>query len=89
MVCKTGDSVFFTIENKTSNALQFAEMRIGDGMLAYALRPENKGKEVRYFCVRGAVWQITFLGVVLPVLCIGRIKKSVNSELEQNGFCQS
>lgn len=44
LLMQNSDSVFYTLENKTSNALTFAQMRIGDGMLAYVLRPENKGK---------------------------------------------
>ena len=43
---QTSDSVFFTLENKTDDELTFAKMRIGDGMLNYTLRPENKGKTI-------------------------------------------
>ncbi len=49
---QTTDAVFFGLENQTSNDLTLAQMQIGDGMLAYALRPENKTKEL-VFCIRG------------------------------------
>jgi Tfp pilus assembly protein PilX len=46
LLTQNSDSVFFSMENKTSDKLNFANMRIGDGILAYVLRPENKGKEL-------------------------------------------
>lgn len=49
---QASDAIFFSLENQTSNDLTLANMRIGDGMLAYVLRPENKGKEL-VFCIRG------------------------------------
>lgn len=49
---QASDTVFFSLENQTSNDLTLAQMQIGDGMLAYVLRPENKGKEL-VFCIRG------------------------------------
>src|SRR5690606_7812355 len=52
LLMQNSDSVFYKLENKTQNDLTFAQMRIGDGMLAYVLRPENKGKEL-VFCIRG------------------------------------
>ena len=54
LLMQNSDSVFFTLENQTSDALKFANMRIGDGMLAYVMRPENKNKEL-VFCIRGTV----------------------------------
>ena len=42
------------LENKTDNQLTLAQMRGGDGMLGYVMRPENKGKEM-VFCIRGSV----------------------------------
>ena len=49
---QASDAVFFSLENQTSDDLTLANMQIGDGMLAYVLRPENKGKEL-VFCIRG------------------------------------
>lgn len=49
---QASDAVFFSLENETSNDLTLTQMQIGDGMLAYVLRPENKGKEL-VFCIRG------------------------------------
>ena len=49
---QSSDAVFFSLENQTSDDLTLAKMQIGDGMLAYVLRPENKGKEL-VFCMRG------------------------------------
>lgn len=49
---QASDAVFFSLENQTSDDLTLANMQIGDGMLAYVLRPENKGKEL-VFCMRG------------------------------------
>ncbi|WAU73850.1 MULTISPECIES: pilus assembly PilX family protein [unclassified Acinetobacter] len=49
---QASDAVFFNLENQTSDELTLAKMQIGDGMLAYVLRPENKGKEL-VFCIRG------------------------------------
>lgn len=49
---QTSDAVFFALENQTSDDLILSNMQIGDGMLAYVLRPENVGKEL-VFCIRG------------------------------------
>lgn len=49
---QSSDAVFYGLENQTSNDLTLANMQIGDGMLAYVMRPENKGKEL-VFCIRG------------------------------------
>jgi len=49
---QSSDAVFFSLENQTSDDLTLANMQIGDGMLAYVMRPENKGKEL-VFCIRG------------------------------------
>ncbi len=49
---QSSDAIFFSLENQTSDDLTLAKMQIGDGMLAYVLRPENKGKEL-VFCMRG------------------------------------
>lgn len=49
---QASDAVFFNLENQTSDDLTLANMQIGDGMLAYVMRPENKGKEL-VFCIRG------------------------------------
>ena len=38
LLVQNSDSVFFTLETQTNDALKFANMRIGDGMLAYVPR---------------------------------------------------
>ncbi len=48
LLMQNSDSVFYTLENRANDDLEFAKMRIGDGMLAYVLRPENKGKDFRF-----------------------------------------
>ncbi|MEG0405243.1 MAG: hypothetical protein RR231_07760 [Acinetobacter sp.] len=49
---QSSDAVFYSLENQTTDDLTLANMQIGDGMLAYVMRPENKGKEL-VFCIRG------------------------------------
>lgn len=49
---QSSDAIFFSLENQTSDDLMLAKMQIGDGMLAYVMRPENKGREL-VFCIRG------------------------------------
>lgn len=86
LLMQNSDSVFYTLENKTSNALTFAQMRIGDGMLAYVLRPENKGKEL-VFCIRGNV-KDNFSGSRIASAAYWQGNSIVNSELGTNGFCK-
>ncbi|MFW1952512.1 PilX N-terminal domain-containing pilus assembly protein [Acinetobacter beijerinckii] len=84
---QTSDSVFYTLENKTDNELSFAQMRIGDGMLNYTLRPENKGKEL-VFCVRGSVAD-NFSGSRLSSVAYWNDNGAINNtEMGKNGFCQ-
>lgn len=87
LLMQNSDAVFYQLENKTTNALTFAQMRIGDGMLAYVLRPENKGKEL-VFCIRGSV-EDNFAGSRLASAVYWQGSKIVNTELGQNGFCQT
>ena len=86
LLMQNSDSVFYTLENKTSDDLTFAQMRIVDGMLAYVLRPENKGKEL-VFCIRGAVTD-NFSGsrIASSVYWVGN--SIMNTELGVNGFCK-
>lgn len=83
---QTSDSVFFTLENKTDDELAFANMRIGDGMLNYTLRPENKGKEL-VFCIRGETAD-NFAGSRLASVVYWEGSTIKNSEMGKNGFCK-
>ncbi len=83
---QTSDSVFFTLENKTDDELAFANMRIGDGMLNYTLRPENKGKEL-VFCIRGETAD-NFAGSRLASVVYWEGNTIKNSEMGKNGFCK-
>lgn len=83
---QTSDSVFFTLENKTDDALTLAKMRGGDGMLGYVMRPENKGKEL-VFCVRGAVAD-NFAGSRLASVVYWNGTTIKNTDMGKNGFCQ-
>jgi len=83
---QTSDSVFFTLENKTDNALTFTQMRIGDGMLNYTLRPENKTKEL-VFCIRGTTAD-NFAGSRLASEIYWEGTSIKNTEMGKNGFCQ-
>lgn len=83
---QTSDSVFFTLENKTDNALEFANMRGGDGMLGYVMRDENKGKEL-VFCIRGAVAD-NFVGSRLASVVYWNGTTIKNTDMGKNGFCQ-
>lgn len=87
LLMQNSDSVFFTLETETANALKFANMRIGDGMLAYVMKPENKNKEL-VFCIRGTVTN-NFEGSRLgsAVYWVGTSIK--NSDLGKNGFCKT
>lgn len=83
---QTSDSVFFTLENKTDDELSFTKMRIGDGMLNYTLRPENKGKEL-VFCIRGETTD-NFEGSRLASVAYWNGTVINNTEMGKNGFCQ-
>lgn len=83
---QTSDSVFFTLENKTDDELVFTNMRIGDGMLNYTLRPENKGKEL-VFCVRGTTAD-NFAGSRLASVVYWNGSTIKNTDMGKNGFCQ-
>lgn len=84
---QTSDSVFFTLENKTDDELSFTKMRIGDGMLNYTLRPENKGKEL-VFCIRGETTD-NFEGSRLASVVYWNGTIINNTEMGKNGFCQT
>lgn len=83
---QTSDAVFYGLENKTDNQLAFANMRIGDGMLNYTLRPENKGKEL-VFCIRGTVSD-NFEGSRLASVVYWQGATIQNKEMGHDGFCQ-
>jgi len=83
---QTSDSVFFTLENKTDDELAFTNMRIGDGMLNYTLRPENKGKEL-VFCIRGETPD-NFVGSRIASVIYWEGSTIKNTEMGKNGFCQ-
>ena len=83
---QTSDSVFFTLENKTDDELVFTNMRIGDGMLNYTLRPENKGKEL-VFCIRGET-KDNFHGSRLASVVYWQGSTIKNTEMGTNGFCK-
>ncbi|WP_180158754.1 PilX N-terminal domain-containing pilus assembly protein [Acinetobacter sp. YH01026] len=83
---QTSDSVFFTLENKTDDELVFTNMRIGDGMLNYTLRPENKGKEL-VFCVRGETAD-NFVGSRIGSVVYWQGNAIRNTDMGKNGFCQ-
>ncbi|MFW2124618.1 hypothetical protein ACG94O_17160, partial [Acinetobacter ursingii] len=61
-------------------------MRIGDGMLNYTLRPENKGKEL-VFCIRGETTD-NFEGSRLASVVYWNGATINNTEMGKNGFCQ-
>lgn len=86
LLMQNSDSVFFTLENTTSNTLKFSNMRIGDGMLAYVLRPENKNKEL-VFCIRGTVAD-NFAGSRNGSAIYWNGSAINNSELGKNGYCK-
>lgn len=84
---QTSDSVFFTLENQTDDEVVFTNMRIGQGMLNYALRPENKGKEL-VFCIRGNVSN-NFSGSGIASVSYWNDNGTINNTEEgKNGFCQ-
>lgn len=83
---QTSDSVFFTLENKTDDELVFTNMRIGDGMLNYTIRPENKGKEL-VFCVRGQTVD-NFVGSRIASVIYWQGTTIKNSDMGKSGFCQ-
>lgn len=86
LLMQNSDSVFYTLENRANDDLEFAKMRIGDGMLAYVLRPENKGKEL-IFCIRGSESD-NFSGSRIASSVYWQGKNIINSELGTTGFCQ-
>lgn len=87
LLVQNSDSVFFTLETQTNDALKFANMRIGDGMLAYVMRPENKNKEL-VFCIRGTVTD-NFAGSRYGSIVYWNGSKISNSDMGKNGFCKT
>lgn len=84
---QTSDSVFFTLENKTDDDVAFTNMRVGQGMLNYVLRPENKGKEL-VFCVRGDTVD-NFAGSGIASVAYMLDQNTVhNTEQGTSGFCK-
>lgn len=84
---QTSDSVFFTLENKTDDELAYANMRIGDGMLNYVLRPENSGKEL-VFCIRGGTSD-HFEGSNISSVVYWVDEDTIrNTDNGTNGFCK-
>ena len=86
LLLQTSDSVFFALENATDNALRFANMRLGDGMLAYAMRPENKNKEL-VMCIRGAQ-NNHFSGSRYGSIVYWSGTTIKNTDLGTRGFCK-
>ncbi|KAF7275664.1 hypothetical protein GWI33_011446 [Rhynchophorus ferrugineus] len=86
LLMQNSDSVFFTLENQMDDALAFANMRIGDGILAYVMRPENKNKEL-VFCIRGTVAN-NFAGSRYGSVVYWQGNTINNSEMGKNGFCK-
>ncbi|MEC8886688.1 MAG: hypothetical protein VX875_06270 [Pseudomonadota bacterium] len=86
LLMQTSDSVFFALENATDNALRFANMRIGDGMLAYVMRAENKNKEL-VMCIRGAQ-NDHFSGSRFGSVVYWSGNTIKNSDLGTRGFCK-
>ncbi len=86
LLMQSSDSIFVTMENRTNDDLKFAQMRVGDGALAFALRPENKGKEL-VFCVRGSK-NDNFTGSRIASAVYWAGKTIKNSDLGKNGFCK-
>lgn len=91
LLMQSSDAVFVKLEGNTSDALKFANMRIGDGMLAYILRPENKGKEL-VFCIRGMNSDGTipdnFAGSRIGSVVYWNGSTIQNRDLGSNGFCK-
>lgn len=83
---QTSDSVFFTLENLTDDEILYTNMRTGDGMLNYVLRPENKGKEL-VFCIRGAV-DNNFLGNRIASEVYWDGDTIQNNSQGMQGFCK-
>ena len=84
---QSSDAVFFKMENDTSNDLTLANMQVGDGILAYLMREENKGKEL-VFCVRGNT-QDNWAGARQGSIVYWQGTSINNSELGPNGFCRT
>lgn len=84
---QSSDAVFFKLENDTSNDLILANMQIGDGILAYLMRAENKGKEL-VFCIRGNV-ENNWEGARQGSIVYWQGSTINNRELGANGFCQA
>lgn len=84
---QTSDSVFFALENKTDNEVDFTNMRVGQGMINYVLQPANKGKEL-VFCIRGGTVD-NFAGSGIASVAYMVDQNTVNNtEQGTNGFCK-
>lgn len=88
LLTQSSDSVFFNLETLVDDPEDFMKMRVGDGMLAYVLRPENKSKEL-VFCMRaGNSAQFVGSRIASVVYWPGKGKAIRNSDLGKVGFCQ-
>lgn len=83
---QASDAIFFSLENQTSDDFALTNMRIGDGMLAYVLRPENKDKEL-VFCIRGGDAN-TLEGSRNASAVYWEGNQIRNSQLGNIGFCK-
>lgn len=83
---QASDAIFFSLENQTSDDFALTNMRIGDGMLAYVLRPENKDKEL-VFCIRGGDAN-TLEGSRNASAVYWEGSQIKNSQLGNIGFCK-
>lgn len=51
LLVQNSDAVFFQLEAYTDDAVKIAKLQLDNGMIGFANKPENKGKEL-VFCLR-------------------------------------
>ncbi|WP_179995903.1 MULTISPECIES: hypothetical protein [unclassified Acinetobacter] len=87
LLVQNSDAIFFQLEAYTDDALKIAELQLDNGMIGFANKNENKGKELVY-CVRKNESTDKYnLGKASIVYWQGStIKKN---DLGQDGYCKS
>ena len=86
LLVQNSDAIFFQLESYTDNAVQIAKLQLDNGMIGFANKPENKGKELVYCLRKNESTNKYNLGKASMVYWDGdSIKKN---DLGQDGYCK-
>ncbi|WP_173911726.1 hypothetical protein [Acinetobacter sp. Marseille-Q1618] len=86
LLVQNSDAVFFQLESYTDDAVQIAKLQLDNGMIGFANKPENKGKELVY-CLRKNEKENKYnLGKASLVYWQGATLRK--NDLGQDGYCK-